>query len=325
MNVIRYTSEYAERWNAFLANAKNTTFLFHRNFMDYHADRFRDHSFVVLNEKNNIVALMPANITSDGIVISHQGLTYGGLVVPLDEKLRDMALFLREILKSLHDEGITTLVYKEIPSFYNDFPTDEMQYLLYVLNARLVRRDAGAVIRNPLRFPFQRNRVSMIKRARELGVAVRCDDDFASFWENILVPNLATRHDARPVHSLAEIMLLHDRFPDKIRQYNAWHEGEIMAGATVFEIPNVARVQYTSGCETGRKNGSLDYLFNALINEFYKDRTYIDLGNSNEVGGEGLNVGLLSWKEGLGARTYAQNFYEIDTRRFALLDGYVRD
>ncbi len=320
LSVSRYTPEICGEWNCFLQKAKNASFLFDRNYMDYHADRFRDFSLVCRNENGAVLAMMPANQSADNVVVSHQGLTYGGLVVSRDEKLKDMVILFKEILRYYQDNGIDKIVYKEIPAIYNDVPSDEMQYLLFILEARLVRRDACAVIRNASRFPYQRRRSSAIKHARALGVEIRQDNDFEAFWSQILEPNLMNRHGVRPVHSVAEIQMLHNRFPDQIKQFNAYFQGKIMAGVTIFEMDRLARAQYTSGSAEGRKNGSLDLLFDTLINHVYSHKDYIDFGNSNEDNGHVLNLGLLDWKEGLGARTYAQNFYEIQTANYTLLD-----
>ena len=46
----RYTADRADEWNLFVAASKNGTFLFDRRFMDYHSDRFRDHSLMVYRD-----------------------------------------------------------------------------------------------------------------------------------------------------------------------------------------------------------------------------------------------------------------------------------
>lgn len=81
--IIKYTSEHYNLWNDFVADAKNATFLFHRDFMEYHSDRFEDYSLLIFDEKENLKALFPANRIENDL-FSHQGLTYGGLI--LDEK-----------------------------------------------------------------------------------------------------------------------------------------------------------------------------------------------------------------------------------------------
>jgi hypothetical protein len=323
VHICGYDSSFRQAWNNFLDHAKNASFLFHRDYMEYHADRFNDCSIVACNENKKIMALFPANLTTDNTVVSHQGLTYGGMVVDKEEKLRDMIAFFSEILKYYHQKGIDKLIYKEIPAIYNNIPSDEMQYIFFILGARLFRRDAGAVIKIAERFSYQRRRLSAMKNARKIGVEIRQDNDFDIFWNGVLEPNLQLRHGVRPVHSVEEIKLLHSRFPDKIKQFNAYYHGEIMAGVTIFEMDKIARAQYTSGTSEGRKNGSLDLLFDTLISEVYPCKDFFDFGNSNENDGLVLNLGLLDWKEGLGARTYSQNFYEMNTADYVRLEHLI--
>lgn len=54
---------------------------FDRRYMDYHSDRFADNSLMFYNEKTGkLYALLPANRCGD-VLYSHQGLSYGGLVM----------------------------------------------------------------------------------------------------------------------------------------------------------------------------------------------------------------------------------------------------
>ena len=55
-----YTPAMHDEWNSFVARARNATFLFDRRYMDYHADRFTDHS-IVFRRKGHVVALLPLN------------------------------------------------------------------------------------------------------------------------------------------------------------------------------------------------------------------------------------------------------------------------
>ena len=70
--VRHYTSKDFAIWNAFSSTAKNATFLFHRDFMEYHQDRFQDFSLLVF-EEDKLVSILPANRVGD-TVFSHQGL-----------------------------------------------------------------------------------------------------------------------------------------------------------------------------------------------------------------------------------------------------------
>ena len=90
------TSDYS-LWNEFVANAKNATFLFHRDFMEYHQDRFEDFSLLIFDEKNTLKAILPANRVDD-VLYSHQGLTYGGLILNQKTKFQDVIEMLFSLL-----------------------------------------------------------------------------------------------------------------------------------------------------------------------------------------------------------------------------------
>ena len=84
LKIICYDSNQNLVWDNFVENCKNATFLFKRDFMDYHKSRFDDFSLMIYND-SNLIALVPANI--DGTdVYSHQGLTYGGILIQSDSK-----------------------------------------------------------------------------------------------------------------------------------------------------------------------------------------------------------------------------------------------
>jgi hypothetical protein len=79
IEVRKYKISDKELWNDFVSSAKNATFLFNRDFMEYHKDRFEDYSLLCFH-KDKLVGILPANIVGNK-VYSHQGLTYGGLVL----------------------------------------------------------------------------------------------------------------------------------------------------------------------------------------------------------------------------------------------------
>ena len=47
ITIVRYDAAQRVLWDDFVENARNATFLFKRDYMDYHADRFADHSLIV--------------------------------------------------------------------------------------------------------------------------------------------------------------------------------------------------------------------------------------------------------------------------------------
>lgn len=317
-----YKAEFYSTWNNFVAHAKNATFLFHRDFMEYHQDRFEDYSLLIFDEKNHLKAILPANKV-ENTLYSHQGLTYGGLVLNQKTRLQEVIEIVHSVLKFLNENSVSSLQMKQLPTIYHESPSDEMEYLSFILNAKLIRRDCLSVINLETDFEFSSSRAEGIKRGTDFGLEFREEQDFTSFWNQILIPNLAQKHQAKPVHSLEEIMLLKSKFPNNIRQFNVYKEGKIIAGTTVFESDFVAHSQYISADESKNTTGSLDFLHNRLITYTFRNKKYFDFGISNENQGQNINKGLLFWKEGFGARTIVQNFYEIETKNYPLLENVL--
>ena len=315
----KYGPSHRNMWNQFVANAKNATFLFHRDFMEYHQDRFQDASLLVF-KKNKLVALLPANRTGNQVV-SHQGLSYGGLVLSTKMKLQDTLLAFKALLIFLDADGVGTLQLKLLPTIYHSYPSDEINYLLFLLKATQTRVDVSATIASTNRLKIQGNRIEGVKKAEKQGLTIDETTDFTSFWNEILIPNLAARHDAKPVHTLEEISLLASRFPKNVRQFNVLRSGVIVAGATMFVTKQVAHVQYISANAAKQQLGSLDFLFHYLITEAFADLPYFDFGVSNENQGRQVNEGLQYWKECFGARSMVHHFYEIETAKHELLDA----
>lgn len=318
MKVCQFQSENEQEWNIFLEETKNSTFLFNRKFMDYHKQRFTDASIMVYNERNEVVACMPANISENGDVISHAGLTYGGLIIKREEKLLNVLEIFYEILKHFASNGIKKLILKDFPKFYNNFPSEEIEYVLFLANAVIFRRDTAIVIDQEKPIGYQTRRLRSIKKALKENVLVDETENFEMFWTRILQPNLNARHGVNPVHTLEEILTLKKAFPQDIILRTVSLNGQMMAGAVLFITADVVHAQYISASEEGRRNGSLDYLFDYLIKS-YKSIRYFDFGICNENAGKDLNKGLLEWKEGFGGRTFCHNFYEIETQNHKLL------
>ena len=289
--------------------------------MDYHSDRFTDASLLVYKAEK-LVAVLPANRSED-TVYSHQGLTYGGLVVSPKLKLKDYITLFQELLQHLESQGIKSLHIKELPDFYATQPSEELGYLAQLTQAKTTRVDTASVIDYSNKLPIQSNRLEGVKKAEKQGLVIKEEETFEAFWQEILLPNLATRHDALPTHTQEEITNLHSKFPKNIRQFNVYKDNTIVAGATIFETKTTAHVQYISANAQKQELGSLDFLFEELINRTFAHKRYFDFGISNENQGTQLNSGLSFWKECFGARTKLHRFYHFDTANHNLLNNVL--
>jgi len=257
-------------------------------------------------------------------VYSHQGLTYGSLVLQENSKLLTTFEVFQSLLKFLNINGIETLYIKAIPTFYNSMPSDELEYFLFKANAKLVKREVLMVIDYQYQIKFQKNRREGINKALRNGLEVRIDTNFDGFWNEILIPNLKNKHQVNPVHTLAEIKKLAQIFPKNIHQINVYQNNKLIAGSTIFLTKTTIHPQYVSGNTDKNILGSLDLLYDFIINRYQTDKRYFDFNISSEDSGNVLNRGLIFWKETCGARSFMANNYEVKTQVYKSLNLNVK-
>jgi hypothetical protein len=310
MRIDRYSASDKAVWDSFVAHSVNGTFLFMRDYMDYHQNRFPDHSLLVWNEKEKLVALLPAHQDGDSIN-SHAGLTYGGFIIDESMKLATVLEVFYASLTFLRQQGFRQLIYKVIPHIYHKSPAEGDLYALGLCNAQVTKRTVLVAVNLAAPIEFQQRRIRAIKRARQVGLRFCQSDDLGAYWQ-LLSQVLWENFQAKPVHSLQEISLLKGRFPENIKLYACYEQDTLLAGVLVYETTQVVRSQYIAVSSQGRENGALDLVFDHLLHEVYTHKHYFDFGTSGGTHEPSINRGLIEQKEGFGARSIAQDHYTID-------------
>lgn len=298
--------------------------------MDYHSDRFEDHSLMYFDDKGKLLALLPANQRGDAFY-SHQGLTYGGFI--LHKRVHaEVVLQLFEVtIQYLRQCGCQTWFYKPVPTIYHRLPSQEDLYALFRVGASIevcnlscslplhIEDDEMQMTADASRRHRKREAEMMGMQLLVGGKDLPADEVLRRFWP-IMEQNMMERFGAKPVHSLDEMLLLQKRFPKQIRCYlvkvldpQSGEEVDV-AGEVLFVSRQVAHAQYGHASLRGRELGALDFLYLSLIDHFRDQEPavqYFDFGTSNEEGGRVLNTSLIAQKEGFGGRGIAYTTYRI--------------
>jgi Acetyltransferase (GNAT) domain len=310
-----YEPECDLAWDALVSRSCNGTFLHARRFISYHGDRFRDRSLVIEDRRARFVGAFAAaeDPADPGIVVSHPGLTYGGIVHDGSLQGASMLGAMEGIAAHYRELGYKRLRYKAIPAIYHSAPADDDLYALFRLGARRYRSDLSATIDLANRGPVDQRRVRSRRRAEAAGVRTEQGwDDIEAFWR-ILELNLSRRHGASPVHSLTEIRLLHERFPENILLITA-KIGEVPVGGTVlFATGPVLHMQYTAATEEGRAACATDPVMeHAVALARQGGFRYFDFGTCTVDAGWTLDQGLYQFKASFGASGIVYVHYELD-------------
>lgn len=314
MQIEVYKESQKAVWDEFVKKSKNGTFLFYRDYMDYHSDRFEDYSLFVRDAKGKLIALLPANRHKEKLV-SYGGLTYGGFITDETMKTPIMLAVFEHTLAYLKKHSFNAFLYKMIPHIYHRIPAEEDLYALFLSRAELVRRDVLTVCDCKNRLPFQERRRRSVKKAVKNGLVARKSNDLEQYWK-ILEENLNKNYGVKPVHLIEEIRLLQSRFPDNIKLVGCFKGETMLGGVVIYESEKVAHVQYIATNDQGKSLGGLDLIFEVLLTDIYKNKPFFDFGISNENDGCYLNRGLIDQKEGFGARAVVHDHYVIELSHF---------
>lgn len=318
MRVRLYAPDDAPRWDAWCTEAYGATFLHSRRFLSYHGDRFDDRSLIVEDPQGAWLGLLPAarHPNDSSVVVSHPGITYGGFLH--HGALRGEAMLRAFELACAHyvASGARTLKYKPVPHIYQRAPAQDDLYALFRLGAQRVRCDLSSCIALDHPLPMNERRRRALKKAQRAGLVIDSGvHNAAEFWP-VLADTLWRRHGLRPVHSLDEMLLLAERFPEQIRVCVARREKAVLAGIVLFICGALVHTQYVAASEEGQALSALDLLIHTEISHARDNHArFFDFGNSNEEQGRVLNQGLHRFKSEFGAGGVVHEFYDIELAR----------
>lgn len=316
VKVVKYTYSFAKQWDDLVTSARNATLLHLRNYMDYHSDRFKDVSLMFFNQKGNIIAAFPACFCNNDnkTIISHQGLTYGGLIASATLHSQDVEEIFNSAIDYYKNEiGANKLIIKPIPYIYNSAPSEEELFFIHKNGGKLVERNLSQALLLNSHPAISQLRRRCINKAQKAGLTFK-EENLENGWKSfheILSDVLKDRHSTLPVHTEEELWLLHTRFPQNIKLFTAYRNDTMQAGTIVYISKNVVHTQYLASSEEGFQCGALDFVIsNVMANESMKKHMYLDFGISTERDGS-LNKGLALQKEGFGARGVCYDTYLI--------------
>lgn len=308
ISVVAYKPEFKALWDDFVSKAKNGVFLFYRDYMEYHSDRFQDYSLLFFY-KDRLIGLFPANISNE-VLYSHGGLTFGGVISGYEMTESLMMSIFENLQRHCVHNNITKIVYKAIPYIYHSVPADEDLYALFRSEAKLIGRNAASCIFLPTKRRFETKRREAINKAKRNDLFVKQRFDMKAFMK-LVEQVVVERHGAKPTHTSEEMSLLANRFPDNIKLFASYKGDCMLAGCLIYESDNVAHGQYAANSDLGRTMGAQDVIIDYLVNTYYAGKKYFDFGISTLNLGRVLNEGLIAHKESFSANTVTYDSYEL--------------
>lgn len=324
IEVIRYSEQYRDKWEKFvLNNSTNGSFLMSRNFLDYHKDRFVDHSVLFIRGGSNIVGVCPAiEKVENGKkqFISHAGSTFGGIIVGKEyHNITNISGMVEALDEYLKNDGFSYALIKNPNEIFASENSNLIDYMFYHQGYQNYDElsfavDFSKVPNDDIVMNFKSKTRNLYRTSLKNNLELKSlttKEEIADFYA-ILCKSLE-KYETKPVHSLDELYELYfDRLSNVIRFYGVYSEGKMISGSMVFIINNVFHTQYLAADPEYLYLKPMDFMDGSLIilahDEGFK---FFSFGISTEDHGHYLNENLAKFKEGFGTQFYInKSFYK---------------
>ena len=301
LRIEKYSQKDFDIWDFFCNTSQNGTFLHTRKFIEYQSEKFIDFSLIFLKDEK-LIGLFPLAFfeNNESLIISHPGLSYGGIVHNGDLNGEKMLNAIDLSLEYLKKHNFKKLIYKPIPYIYQIIPSDDDIYALTQRGGIIQRSELSSSVNLYSKFKVDSKKVRLSSPLINESDIKEGADHLSEYWQ-LLSTVLMKYHNSIPTHNFLEIQYLMKIFPNNIKLYSISVNNEIIAGVILFITSRCWHVQYMASNEMGRKLSALDIILSHLIENAKKSSiNFFDFGHSNELKGKVLNQGLYNFKNKFG-------------------------
>ena len=314
--ILPYKSDMESRRDRFvLEESVNGIFLQTRKFLNYHPEgRFADASLFV--EKSGIIVAAVPGCNIEGKFVSHQGSTFGGPVISKDFYSGNKISEIIQVIDNHLVQNFNGIKLKPTSPIFATAPTDLIDYTLehqnYNRHTELSCFTPLVQGSDPLETCTRECRHNF-RQAEKLDLTYGeiPDSEMEKFYEFLSLSK--ARHNTKPVHSLAELRDLKQRFPEEILFRGICQDGLYLSSMMIlyFKQAKAFHFQYLAPDDTKRETNATTALFiNAMREAVQTGCEKFSWGISTEDGGAYLNENLYRFKESFGALPCVNARYE---------------
>jgi predicted N-acyltransferase len=192
-------------------------------------------------------------------------------------------------------------------------------YALFALEATLYRRDLSCTLdlKSP---PILSNKAlskmrNMMRKAEKNNLTLdKSPHNLEKMWA-ILTENLKKKYNKNPTHSVEEMRLLMEKFPENIHILTAKIGDEVVAGTILLKKNDTIHTQYLVSTDQGRDIFALDFLIQSCIDQSKESGyRFFDFGINTENNGLYLNDSLYFSKTKHGGSGTVHDHYILSLK-----------
>jgi hypothetical protein len=313
IKITPYKKTMRREWDRFVEESNNGTLFHLHQFLDYHApDKFQFNHLVFM-ENDQILAVLPGRL-KNSIYESPIGASYGSIVTKDITFAKSMDL-VSSLLKYARKSHYREIILTAPPLIYEKHPNQNLEYAMlwqgfhykthYISSAISLDSDQEIIPR------FQKTvRYYVRKSLKDRNIRVEINDDYETFYP-ILLHNLS-KHNARPTHSLEELLRLKELLPDAIKLFMVYHKDRPIGGSVMFYCnPQVGLCFYNMMYYDAANHHPIHrVLYEVVKYSTEKGYKYVDIGVSQDTAALNPmtpNESLIAYKETFDAKACMRN------------------
>jgi hypothetical protein len=314
LEIIKYDANKHEiLWDSFVLKSNNGTIFHSRKFLSYHKERsFQDCSFLFQN-KNNVEALFTGAIIDD-VLYSHPGSSFGGFIYnQLSFEFGSKIVEL--LLEFAQQNNLKEIVIVPTPFIYYNQYNEVMEYCLYIKGFNVIEYYISSFVNLESNLLDQlHNRKKRYIKKMEGKIEIKLSKDLDAFYP-ILVNN-KLKHKTKPTHTLEELKILMQQFPDEIKLLLSYQNNKIIGGALNFITNKNSCILFYNMIDYKYQNLQVASLqiYASLKWAQENNLKFLDIGVSQLYEGNKIipHESLINFKEQFGAKAMIRKVMKLN-------------
>lgn len=237
IKIHRYEEKYRDEWENFVDESNNGTMFHKMAFLDYHSPGKFQFDHLMFRRGDELMAVLPGGLKNENTVFwSPVGASYGSIVTK-DLAFTDSLEIVDAFIDYCKEINLTDAYLIPPPIIYSDNISQHLEYAMLYRKCDFELHYISHAIDlkfglNTPKYYDKTARKTVNKILRENKITIRESDDYETF-NKILLINKA-KHNAKPTHSLEDMIRIAKLMPQNVRLNMVYHEDTPIAGSWLF-------------------------------------------------------------------------------------------
>jgi hypothetical protein len=244
ISIKKYTEKLNNIWDDFIFKSNNGTIFHTQEFLNYHQNKkFVNHSLLFF-DKDILLAVLPAAVIKDNkksILHSHPGASFGGIAYNQNLNFTTYSNLISCLEKYCIDNKFDGIRLINTPNIYHQIKDDSFNYLLQWRG--FIQKEI--YISHYLINNFQNETLNLLNKRKQRYIkniiqnnkfSYKINENFDLFYPILLESKNLFK--TMPTHSLEELLILNNKFPQKIHLLLFYQDKTVVGGSVIFFTTN---------------------------------------------------------------------------------------